>query len=200
MTMISIRTILLNLTLVVLVSACTAQPPATQDRYYRISVGQPSAAGTILSGTLVMEPFVAEGLVAGRAIIHVESEDSTSLQEYNYDFWAEPPGIMIRDELMAYLRDANVAGAIVTPEMRAQADYILSGHVSRLEMVRGPEPKAYVELDIAVTKDSNGKVVMVKSYGLSVAASDGTVKAGVAAANQGIEAIFEQFLKDLNGG
>ena len=197
---ISIRAILINLSLVVLVTACAAQPPATQDRYYRISVGQPSITGAILSGTREMEPFVAEGLVAGRAIIHVESEGSTSLEEYNYDFWAEPPGIMIRDELMTYLRDAAIAEAIVTPEMRAKADYILSGHVSRLEMVRGSVPKAYVELDMAVTKDSNGKVVMVKSYGLSVAASDGTVKAGVDAANQGIEAIFEQFLNDLRGG
>jgi ABC-type uncharacterized transport system auxiliary subunit len=193
-----IRTILMNLSLVLLVAAC-GSPAVPQDRYYRISVEQPAMGTQIIEGTLEMEPFMAEGLVSGRAIIHVESEGATTLQEYNYDFWAEPPGLMIRDELMAYLRDAGVAEVIVTPEMRASADYILSGHVSRLEMVRGSEPKAYVELDLAVTKESSGKVRLVKSYGLSVAAVNGTVKAGVDAANQGIEAIFAQFLKDLNG-
>lgn len=198
MTIKTIRSILLSVPVMFVIVACAAQPPATQDRYYRIDVQQPASVGVILPGTLEMEPFGAEGLVAGRAIIHVETEGATTLQEYNYDFWAEPPGIMIRDDLMSYLRDAGVANAIVTPEMRASADYVLSGRVSRLEMVRGPTPKAYVELEIAITKESNGKVRLVKSYGLSVAATDGTVEAAVAAANRGVEAIFAQFLKDAH--
>ncbi len=195
----SLYALFLSLSVVALVAACAPQPPAPQDRYYRIDVEHPATGSLQIPGTLEMGPFSAEGLVAGRAIIHVESEGATTLQEYNYDFWAEPPGIMIRDELMSYLRSAAAAATIVTPEMRADADYVLSGRVSRLEMVRGPTPKAYVELEIAVTRESNGKVRLVKSYGLSVAAADGTVKAAVDAANQGISAIFDQFLKDLRG-
>ena len=194
----TIRSAFVAISLSFMISAC-AQAPMPQDRYYRIDVSAAVAGAPLLPGTLQMEPFITEGLTAGRAIIYVEVEGATTMQEYNYDFWAEPPGTMLRDELMAYLRDANVAQNIVTPELRAQADYIFSGRIDRLELIRGPEPKAFVELELAVTKDSNGKVTLVKSYGVSVGASDATVKAGVDAANRGIDAIFAQFLADLRG-
>ena len=194
----SIHLSLFAAAVLVLLSACT-QAPVPQDRYYRIDVPATPVGEQVLSGTLQMEPFITEGLTAGRAIIYVETEGSTTMQEYNYDFWAEPPGTMLRDELTAYLRNAGVAQNIVTPEMRAAADYIFSGRIDRLEMINGAQPKAYVELELAVTKDSNGKVVLVKNYGVSVGASDATVKAGVDAANQGINAIFAQFLSDLRG-
>ncbi len=180
-----------------LVLAACSQPPVPQDRYYRLDVPQAASTGTILPGTLQMEPFITEGLTAGRAIIYVASESSTTMQEYNYDFWAEPPATMLRDELMAYLRDAGVADNIVVPETRAEADYIFSGRIDRLELIKGPEPKAFVELEMAVTRESGGTVILVRSYDVTVEASDATVRAGVDAANRAITTIFQQFLSDL---
>lgn len=202
MTVSSIRSLLSLLPGVVpvLVLAACVQAPVPQDRYYRIDVPPPDAGDVVLSGTLRMEPFITQGLTAGRAIIHVDAGDATIMQEYNYDFWAEPPATMVRDELMTYLRAAGVATYISTPEMRAVADYVFSGRIDRLEIIRGSKPGAYVELEMAITKTAGGRVRLVRSYGVSVDAGDGSVKAGVGAINNGINGIFSQFLADLRDG
>ncbi len=121
------------------------------------------------------------------------------MQEYNYDFWHKPPGDMLRDAIVDYLRNSNAAHNFVTPEMRADADFLLSGRIQKLETVRGASPKAVVALELAVTNLSTNKVRLVRSYRMDVPASSGTVNAAVAAVNQAIGDIFARFLSDLRG-
>lgn len=196
----SVRTLFtLILTGISLLAAGCAQAPVPQDRYYRISAPTPTGGGLILPGTVEVDRFGAEGLTSGRAIIFVDENGAETLQEYNYDFWHKPPGDMLRDAMIDFLRGSNAARNFVTPEMRADADYLLTGRIQALETVRGPAPKAIVALELAMTDGKTGAVRLVRSYRVEVPASDGSVKAAVAAANQGVADIFARFLGDLRG-
>ncbi len=181
-----------------MIAGC-AQAPVPQDRYYRLSAPPPAGGGLVLPGTVEVDRFGAEGLASGRAIIFVDGNGAATLQEYNYDFWHKPPGDMLRDAMIDYLRGSNAARNFVTPEMRADTDYLLTGRIQVLETVRGSEPRAIVALELAVTDGKTGAVRLVRSYRSEVPASDGSVKAAVAAANQGVADIFARFLGDLRG-
>ncbi len=178
------------------VAAC-AQPPVPQDRYYRINVPPVEAGTPVFKGVLELDRLAAEGLTSGRAIVYSDESSPGLVQEYFYDYWVEPPNVMVRDALIGYLRKAGIAEAVVSPEVRADADYTLAGRIDRMELVRGAEPKGVVDIELAITNARTGKLVMINSYALGVAASDNTVPAGVVAIDQGVAAIFERFLDDL---
>lgn len=188
--------VMLSLVISIFLAACS-QPAVPQDRYYRITAPVATGAGLLLPGTVEIDRFGAEGLAAGRAIIFVNNNASETLREYNYDFWYKPPGDMLRDALIDYLRASGAAQNFVTPEMRVNANYLLTGRIQSLETVRGVEPKAIVALELAVTDGRNGSVRLVRSYRAEVLADDDTVGAAVVAANQGVANIFAQFLNDL---
>lgn len=179
---------------IILLSACS-QPPVPQDRYYRINAPDAVSSGLLLPGTVEIDRFGAEGLAAGRSIIFVA--DERTLQEYNYDFWHKPPGDMFRDAMIDFLRASGAAQNFVTPEMRASANYLLTGRIQALETVRGLNPKAIVALELAVTDGVTGSIKLVRSYRAEVPADGSSVKAAVAAANQGVADIFTRFLSDL---
>ncbi len=180
-------------------SAC-AVPSVPQDRYYRVDITNPAAGSVLLPGVVETDRFSAVGLAAGRAIVYTTDEDALVLQEYNYDFWHEPPSIMLRDALIGFMRSANVATSIVTPEMRAEPDYLMSGRIQRLEVRRGSAPNMMtVELELAISDARNGAVLMVRSYRTDVPATDASVEAAVVAANQAVNDIYGRFLSDLKG-
>lgn len=176
-----------------------SSPSVPQDRYYRINLETPASGAIVLNGVVEMDRFVAVGLAAGRAVVYTSDANAQVLQEYNYDFWHEPPAIMLRDALIDYLRGANVAKDIVTPDMRASADYLLSGRVHRLETSRGSSPKAVVELELGVSDAHTGAVLIVRSYRTDVPVSGASVEAAAMAVNKAVEDIFERFLNDLRG-
>lgn len=182
---------------VFLMLAGCAQPPVPQDRYYRIEAPAPTNGGLSLPGTVEVDRFGAEGLASGRAIVFIDDGAVDTLQEYNYDFWHKPPADMLRDAIVDYLRSSNAARNFVTPEMRADADFLLTGRIQKLETVRGAAPKAIVALELAVTDLRTNKVRLVRSYRSETPAASGTVNAAVAAVNQGVADIFARFLNDL---
>lgn len=154
----------------------------------------------VLNGIVEADRFAAVGLTAGRAIIYTRDESPQVLQEYNYDFWYEPPSVMLSDALIAYLREANIAKAIVTPEMRAKVDFLLNGRVQLLETRRGGSPMAIVQLELGLSNARSGAVMVVRSYRTDVPASDVSVEAYVSAVNKAVADIFSRFLNDLKGG
>ena len=181
-----------------ILSGC-ASPSVPQDRYYRINLINPASGTMVLNGVVEMDRFVAVGLTAGRAIVYTTDANAQILQEYNYDFWHEPPAVMLRDSLIDYMRSANVAKDIVTPEMRANANYLLSGRIHRLEIIRGSSPQAVVELELGVSDARTGAVLIVRSYRTDVPASGSSVEAAAKAVNKAVEDIYARFLSDLGG-
>ena len=195
-----IRTLGALLLAVSLVAACT-QPQTPEDRFYRLSLPAPekALAKPALDGTLEIERFVADGLTAGRSIVYSKTETPNQVHEYHYDFWTEPPTIMLRDELVAYLRTGGIASKIVTPDLRADPDYVLTGRIKRLEQVQGSPTGAVVELEIALRRTSDATVMFVETYRIEAKANSAKVAAAVAAINGAVAEIYAKCAKDLAG-
>jgi ABC-type uncharacterized transport system auxiliary subunit len=186
--------------LLLVLGAC-AQPEVPTDRFYRLDVALPETrlAKPALAGTLEVDRFVADGLTAGRPIVYSESGRPREVLEYHYHFWTEPPTIMLRDQLVTYLRAAKVADIVVTPKHRVEPDYELSGKIKRLEQIKGTPPRAVVELELALKRSADGQILLLDTYRIEAEAKSGTVGAAVDALNSALGLIYARFTNDISG-
>ncbi len=191
---------LLLATILVLTGACAQQGPVPQDHFYRLIVGpaENPFAGPHLKGTLEVERLAGDGLVAGRPIIYSEAATPNRLREYNYRLWTEAPTVMLRDQLVAYLRSAKAATTVLTPEMRTIPDYVLGGKIRRLEKVIGSPPQVVVELELAIRRTRDSRIVFLDTYKAQVDAENDSIGAAVAAMNQALGQVYARFVKDLS--
>lgn len=182
---------------VALALAACAQPEVPRDSYYRLQIAPPApAARPILKGTLEVNRFVADGLVAGRPIVYSEPDQGHRVREYNYHFWIEPPTVLLRDQLVAFLRAGKLADTVTTPEVRVSADHILTGRIIRLEKIEGAAPKGVLELELGIRR-ADGKLFFLDVYKMEVAADNNSVEAAVRALNKALDAAYAKFAADL---
>jgi ABC-type uncharacterized transport system auxiliary subunit len=183
-----------------LITACGAAAPVPEDQYYRLRALAPSSqfSKPLLPGTLEIYRFVADGLTAGRPIVYSEAGKPYQVKEYHYHFWTQPPTVMLRDELVTYLRARKVADVVVTPEMRVPPDYVLIGKINRLEKVVGTPPMAVLEIELAVRKASGGKLIILDTYRVETQSSGTGVDAAVEALNISLTDAYAEFVADLS--
>jgi ABC-type uncharacterized transport system auxiliary subunit len=184
----------LILTALVLAGAC-AQPEVPEDNFYRLRIEPPKNAtpSPRFKGTIEIERFAADGLTAGRPIVYTEPGQAHRLKEYHYHFWTEPPTVMLRDQLVMYLRAAGVADAVVTPEMRVEPQFVLTGKIKRLEKVTGSKPMAVLELELGLREASGGKLVFLDTYLVEREAENDSVGAAVQALNRALAEAYARF-------
>lgn len=180
-------------------TGCATQGPVPEDKYYRLQSVAAIAPlpAPILDGTLEVDRFTADGLTAGRPIVYVEDRDPNQLQEYHYHFWTQPPTIMLRDELVTYLRAVNAAKNVVTPEMRVEPAYVLTGRIRRLEQIKTSDEGAVIEMEIALRRPTDGKLLFLKSYRNESKQQAPGVAGAVRALNEGWNLILADLLADL---
>jgi ABC-type uncharacterized transport system auxiliary subunit len=181
-----------------LLAAC-AQPPVTQDAFYRLQVAPPTAtlAKPKLPGPLEVPRFSADGLMAGRPIVFSEAGEPLQLSAYHYHFWLEPPGAMLRDEMVAYLRAAGVAKSVVTPELRVDPDFVLIVKIKRIEQVRGPAPKVVIALEVGLGGRKDDRLLLLKTYRVEKEAANNTVGAAVEAFSGAMAAVCAGVASDI---
>ncbi len=189
----------LLLALVVLLAGCAAQPPVPTDKYYRLQAVFAAGADSTpkFRGNFEVERFNADGLTAGRPLVYVEANDPNQLLEYHYHFWTQPPTVMLRDELVTYLRTAKIADTVVTPEMRLDPQYIMSGRIRKMEQVLGSPNRTRLELEIALRRQQDNKLIFLKSYTHETTLSSGGVAAAVDGMNEALNIIYSDLLADL---
>lgn len=182
---------------VFVVTACS-QPPVPTDNYYRLQVEAPKAEPKpLFKGIVEVERFVADGLTASRPIVYSKAGSPHQLSEYHYHFWTDPPVVMLRDQLVDFLRAANVADLIVTPEIRSKADYVLTAKIKRLEKITGSTPRTVVELELGLQDNNKDKVVHLQTYRVETTAKSGSVGDAVVAMNKALGSVYALFVEDL---
>lgn len=174
--------------------AC-AQPELPQDNYYRLDLSQPAAGETVLDGVLEVDRFRADGLTSGRPLAYTEGKGH--LSEYHYHFWVEPPVDLLQDAMVKYLRNAKVATHIVTPELRMNADYFLTGKIMRLERDLASGTKVAVELELGLKRTSDDKILVLKTYNRLLDQSSKGVNGAVRAIETALGEIYAEFLNDV---
>jgi cholesterol transport system auxiliary component len=181
----------------VLVSAC-AQPLVPEDHYYRLEVTVAQALGKPpLGGTVEVERLAADGLTAGRPIVYSDAARPFEAKEYHYHFWTDPPGVMVQDQVVNYLRGAGLAERVVTPAVRIEPDFQLTGRVVRLEQIRGNAPKGVAEIEFRLRAMAGDRLLLLETYRAEVAARSDAVADAIVAINAALEQVLERFAGDL---
>ena len=126
-------------------AAGCAQAPVPAANFYRIYAQAPEASSSdfYLDGVLVVRRFLADGLVSERSVVYGEGAGPNPLQQYHYHAWTESPTRMLQELLVPYLRNANVASQVITPEIRIDAKFELTGKIKRLEQIRGSDSRVW---------------------------------------------------------
>lgn len=181
--------------LLALVAACSS-PPAPRDTFYRLDLAPPAHRfdKPALPGVLEVNRLDTDGVLSERALAY--QEPGKGIQRYRYDFWSEPPGVLLQDRIAQMLKAANAAERIVTPDLRVPPDYALRGKVRRFEQIAGAN-KVAVEVQLVLVNARNGDLVMMETYAAEVPAAADTPEAAVAAIGRGADQVMARFLADL---
>jgi ABC-type uncharacterized transport system auxiliary subunit len=192
------RALLLVAVALATLAGCS-QPRVPEDNFYRLTIAPPRHMDTpLIPGIVEVSRFVADGLVSQRAIVYSQAAEANVAQAYHYDLWIEPPTSLLQNALVDYLRAAGAAGTVVTPELRAEPDAILSGHIRRFEHVRGGAGGSVrVSLDLSLRERKSDKLLLVKSYEAERPVGDSQLQTVAREMSAAVEDIYGRLLRDL---
>lgn len=171
--------------------------PSPRDHYYRVEVAAPERLPEpLLGGALEVDRPRADALTNERPLLFRESADSPRLEQYAFHQWADSPTLMLQAALVTYLREAGAARQVVTPELRVQPDFRLTGRLLRFERVLGAGGGAVLEVEYALTDASGGDLLLLATYRETRPAGGG-VESAAAALDEATAAVFRRLLADL---
>ena len=150
-------------------------------------------------GEATVERFVADGLTSERPIVFSEAGKPNQVKAYHYHFWIKPPTVMLRDELVSFLRASKISDAVVTPEMRVQAQYAITGKIKHLEQVRAKDQtRTLLEVEFGLRRPRDGKLLFLDSYRVENIAGGTSVASAVDSLNTALSIIFADFLSAIS--
>lgn len=189
------------LSLVLLVAAC-AQKEVPRDHFYRLDPGSPTRAFKTprVDGIVEVARFSAVGLAGQRPLVYSEENNPTQALAYHYHFWEETPGAMLQARMVSYLRAANLARKVVTPDLRVDADYVITGRIQRLERIVGSPSKGILHLEIAVRRSNDDALLQHQIYREETVAEDESVTGVVRALNACLSRAFAKFFEEVGRG
>lgn len=188
------------LSLAGLLAACAAGQEPPPDHYYRVDLPATGErlAQPLFSGIVEVAPLIADGLVNDRAVVYLFAEEPSEVRQYTYRFWNTPPAALVQDQLIRFLRRAQVAERVVSTDLRLPADISVEGRVRRFEQVfGGTEVRVVIDLELAVIRAKDQGLVLLKEYRAERPAQDDTLPAAAAAAGVALTEIFNNLLADL---
>ena len=192
------RVSVLLIAMVVLVTGC-AQAPVPATYFYRIYTEDPveAVSQVRLDGVLLVRRFLADGLVSERSVVYGEGGGPNPLQQYHYHSWTESPTRMLQELLVPYLRDANVASEVITPEIRFDAKFELGGKIKRLEQIRGTDARVVVEVEFGLSEPRAGRLIWIENYVAEVDCESDSILSAVDAFNQALSQIYARLVVDI---
>ncbi len=186
--------------LALVLAGCGTTPEVPSDQYFRITVATPQPLPRpVLPGIVSVERLSANGLTGGRPIVYARRDQPTRLNEYHYQLWIEPPTSMVRDLLVEYLRQANAAQQVVTPDLRVEPNSVVRGRILRFEQIVGSPPGVAVEIELSVQDVGADTIRHIKTYRVERRVANETIPAAVDAFGAALSEIFAGLVKALAG-
>ena len=185
----------LGLSWVLGLAACASRGPAPQDHIYPLApaIRVVPGNGAPVAATLLVTQPSARRLTTGRELIFLRDDRPGEVQRYNFHLWAEPPAAAIASALTAALRDARLFAFVVAPGQRAQADYLLTGELLRLEHLPSARPpQVAAELHLTLVDGYDRKPLFARLY-------QGTEATGAEDGPAAAAAAFDRLLGRLLG-
>jgi ABC-type uncharacterized transport system auxiliary subunit len=192
------KTLALLPVLALLAGCFGSAPQVPKEQYFRLVASAPAdAAAKKIKGGIEIVPFSGEGVMTERPLLFT-ADNGRKLEQRNYAYWTDAPPQMLRDQLVAYLRQANVADSVVPSELRIESAYVVRGTIRRLEQLVGDKSGAVISLELAVIEKSNDKLILSKVYTSEKPISGDKIDDAVTALNAGLDEIFTAFAADLS--
>ena len=196
--MIRLPGLAVSLLAMVLLAACTA-PPVPSDQFYRLNAGEPEAVATTaaLDGVLMVDRPNADGVYSERALVMSRSGNRSTIEQYHYHFWAEPPASMLQLQMVDFFRKAGLARQVVTPELRIRNDFAVTSKIRRLErIVGGSSDKVALEIEFALHDYRDNRLILLETYSEEVDAGSDDMADAIAALDRALTSILNRFLAD----
>lgn len=187
-------------TAILMLTACKSAPPIPSDKFYRLeSVPAQTSASTAINESLYIAPLRADGPYAERAMLY--AQQPRELQQYHYQFWSEPPAVLLQEHLRSSLQAMNFAPRVTDMPLAAGIGYLLNAKILRLEKINdNGQVRAVISLHFALQRKKNQELVLDKTYLAEEEVSDDTQHTYVLACEAGLKKIYTQFAADLKTG
>ena len=158
------------LTTALLLAGCFGSQPTTPaEKFYRlpaITVPATTApmATTATTAMYALEPVDARGVYVERSLLYCSSAAGSPLQQYPYASWAEPPDVMLQDQLLGALRNALGVSQVLAPGQRRVPAVRVSMRLRAMEQIRdGSSAQAHFAARYTAV-DGNGAVLFVLDW------------------------------------
>lgn len=182
----------------VLLSACAANAPVPEDRFYHLQLAAPAPVASALSGALEVDYTHADPLRSGRAVVYSDSRAPLQLKRYHYAFWADQPPRLVHRALMEYLREAGTAERVVAPGQGARAGYRLESRLLKFEQLRnGTAVAVEAALQVSVQRLPAGPALWTRTYTRREAAAGDDLHASAQAMQVALAGVFQALNRDL---
>jgi ABC-type uncharacterized transport system auxiliary subunit len=191
--------ILLAVAVMMLQGGCLAGP-APSDRFYRLVVPDPSFRFEVprLNGRLLVDSMRGDAMTLERLMTYRTESDPFQVRRTGYDQWVDPPTVMVERAVVTFLRSANAAEVVITPEMRLDADFRLGGRVNRFERLLGEgAPRAAIELEFCLVRLHDRELLLRETYREEEEISGSEVGDSVEAFGRALQRILERLTRDL---
>jgi cholesterol transport system auxiliary component len=172
--------------------------PAPREAYYRLEPEiQQFAPDPLACGTILVGRFETRGFAGGRAIVFRDQDNSLEIQRYHYHLWSETPALMIQDAIARSLRAAGLARYVITPVERANADWIVSGRLIRMDHYPNATPgRVEIETEIGMVAANTRGTLFLKRYLETEPAASNGIDDAVRAFNTALERMLTRFQHD----
>jgi len=175
---------------------CSATPPP-QDQFYRLEPEPVTVpAKQISTGTILVTQLNARGFSGGARIVFRDNVDRLRVQRYRNRLWSDPPAAMIQDAIVQALRAEHIAEYVITPAERANANWIVSGTLFRIEHLRDVN-QVNIEFELGLINAQNRKTVFQHGYSQAESAEDTSMASVVAAFNLVLAQLIATAVKDI---
>ena len=192
-----VRSLVLLPLLAALAGCFGSAPPVPKEQYFRLIAAAPAErSGDQISGGIEVVPFAGEGVMSERPLLFT-ADGGRKLEQRNYAYWTSAPPQMLRDQLVAYLRQSGIADNVVPSELRIESAYVVRGTIKRLEQLVGGKSGAVISLELAVLENSSDRLVLSKVYTAEKPTSGESIDNAVGALNDGLDEIYAAFAGDL---
>jgi ABC-type uncharacterized transport system auxiliary subunit len=181
-----------------LATAASGCGGARPSKYYELQMpAQPPAAATNpYPVVLLVGRLGAPDLLRGDRLVYRTGPEE--MGAYEYQRWVERPTEMIEGMLIETLRDSGRFRSVGRAGSRSKADYILRGHLSRLEEVDDPSGiKASVALELELFHSDTSETVWYRSYSHDEPVSGKAMAAIVRALDKNVQMAIQQLTADV---
>ncbi|MCF8482607.1 MAG: PqiC family protein [Rhodospirillum sp.] len=186
-----------------LLGACAMEGAPPSDVFYRLDIPPSQIVPVPVTDPRMVEVgrFDAKGTLGDRAIAFTTRSDGQILEQYSYHFWEETPAILLRDQMVNYLRASHAFAKVVTPALRVRADLLILGRVLRMEHVVPPEGEGgasvALSLELSLLDPLTDDVKLLATYAEVVPVADRTVPTATQGLRDALGRILARFTADI---